>query len=72
MSPYDAPGFEKTLDGEVAIFRAGSGGLLLQRHFHKDWAANFMKQLMWTHFDSLDLSHCFSVPARKPPAMQPW
>lgn len=47
-SPHDALRFKKALDSEVPIFRAGSGGLLLQRHFHKDWAANFMMQLMWT------------------------
>ena len=76
---YEALGFEKTLDSEVAIFRAGSGGFLLQRHFHEDWAGNFMMQLMvddldawWSHIDSLDLSNHFGVPTPKPPAMQPW
>ena len=33
---YEALGFEKTLESEVAIFRAGSGGFLLQRHFQED------------------------------------
>ena len=28
---YEALGFEKTLDSEVAIFNAGSGGFILQR-----------------------------------------
>jgi uncharacterized glyoxalase superfamily protein PhnB len=72
-------GFEKTLDSEVAIFRAGSGGFLLQRHYNEDWAGNFMMQLMvddldswWSHIDSLDLPNHFGVPAPKPPAMQPW
>ena len=76
---YEALGFEKTLDSEVAIFRAGSGGFLLQRHFHDDWAANCMLQLMvddldawWSHIDSLDLPRHFGVPTPKPPAMQPW
>ena len=76
---YEALGFEKTLDSEVAIFRAGSGGFLLQRHFHDDWAANCMMQLMvddldvwWSHIESLDLPKHFGVPAPKPPAMQPW
>ncbi|MGL4552518.1 MAG: hypothetical protein ACRC33_15195, partial [Gemmataceae bacterium] len=36
---YEALGFEKTLDGGVAIFNAGSGGFILQRHFHEGWAA---------------------------------
>lgn len=76
---YEALGFEKTLDSDVAIFKAGSGGFLLQRHFHEDWAANFMMQLMvddldawWSHIDSLDLPGQFGVPLPKPPAMQPW
>ncbi len=30
---YGALGFEKVLDGEVAIFNPGSGGFILQRHF---------------------------------------
>jgi len=76
---YEALGFEKTLDGEVAIFNAGSGGFILQRHFQADWAANFMMQLMvddltmwWAHIESLDLSTRFGVPPPKAPAMQPW
>lgn len=76
---YEALGFEKTLDSEVAIFKTGSGGFLLQRHFQKDWAGNFMMQLMvddldawWSHIESLDLANRFAVPAPKPPAMQPW
>jgi catechol 2,3-dioxygenase-like lactoylglutathione lyase family enzyme len=76
---YVALGFEMTLDSEVAIFRAGSGGFLLQRHFHEDWANNFMMQLMvddldawWSRIVSLDLPNRFSVPAPKPPALQPW
>lgn len=76
---YEALGFEKTLDGEVAIFNAGSGGFILQRHFHEEWAANCMMQLMvddlaawWTHIESLDLPGRFGVPPPKAPAMQPW
>jgi len=76
---YEALGFEKVLDGEVAIFNAGSGGFILQRYFQEDWAANSMMQLMvddldawWSHIESLDLSHQFGVPAPKPPALQPW
>ena len=39
---YLALGFKAVLDGEVAIFQTGSGGFLLQRHFHEEWAANCM------------------------------
>lgn len=76
---YEALGFEKVLDSEVAIFNAGSGGFILQRYFQEDWAANFMMQLMvddldswWAHIESLDLTNRFGVPAPKPPALQPW
>jgi catechol 2,3-dioxygenase-like lactoylglutathione lyase family enzyme len=76
---YEALGFEKTLDSEVAIFNAGSGGFILQRYFHEEWAANCMMQLMvddlaawWEHIESLDLSTRFGVPSPKAPAMQPW
>lgn len=76
---YEALGFEKVLDGEVAIFNAGSSGFILQRHFQEDWAGNFMMQLMvdeldawWEHIVSLDLPQQFQVPPPKAPAMQPW
>lgn len=76
---YEALGFEKILDGDVAIFRAGSGGFILQRHYQKEWAQNFMMQLMvddldawWDHIKALDLAGRFGVPPPKAPAMQPW
>jgi catechol 2,3-dioxygenase-like lactoylglutathione lyase family enzyme len=76
---YEALGFEKVLDSEVAIFNAGSGGFILQRFFQEDWAANFMMQLMvndldawWAHIESLNLTERFGVPAPKAPAMQSW
>jgi catechol 2,3-dioxygenase-like lactoylglutathione lyase family enzyme len=76
---YEALGFEKLLDGEVAIFGAGSGGFILQRYYQKEWAENFMMQLMvddldawWAHIGVLDLPGEFGVPAPKAPAMQPW
>ena len=76
---YETLGFEKILDSEVAIFRAGSGGFILQRLYQKEWAENCMMQLMvddldawWAHIDSLDLPGAFGVPPPRPPAMQPW
>jgi catechol 2,3-dioxygenase-like lactoylglutathione lyase family enzyme len=76
---YEALGFEKVLDGEVAIFNAGSGGFILQRYFQKEWAENFMMQMMvddldlwWANIDSLDLSTRFGVQPPKPPVLQPW
>ena len=76
---YLALGFTLVLDDEVAIFEAGSGGFLLQRHYHPEWAANCMMQLMvddldawWQRVQALDLVRRFSVPAPKPPTVQPW
>jgi catechol 2,3-dioxygenase-like lactoylglutathione lyase family enzyme len=76
---YTALGFAKVLDGEVAIFRIGSTSFLLQNYFQKEWAENFMLQLMvddldawWAHLVSLDLPRTFGVPAPKAPALQPW
>ncbi|HEX2852629.1 MAG TPA: hypothetical protein VHO24_05270 [Opitutaceae bacterium] len=76
---YEALGFAKVLDGEVAIFQIGASSFILQKHFQKEWAENFMMQLMvddldawWTHLVSLDLPRNFGVPAPKAPAVQPW
>jgi len=76
---YEALGFTKVLDSEVAIFNAGSGGFILQRAYQKEWAENFMMQLIvddldawWAHIQSLDLPKRFGVPAPKAPAMQGW
>jgi catechol 2,3-dioxygenase-like lactoylglutathione lyase family enzyme len=76
---YEALGFEKVLDSEVAIFNAGSGGVILQRYFQKDWAENTMLQLMvddldawWDHISGLDLPGRFGVQPPKPPAVQSW
>ena len=77
---YEAVGFQKLLDSsDVAIFRAGSGGFILQRRYHKEWAENCMMQLMvddldswWAHILSLDLPGRFAVQPPKAPALQPW
>ncbi len=76
---YEALGFEKTFEGEVALFTAGAGGFILQRYYQKEWAENSMIQLVvddlddwWAHIEDLDLPSKFGVPAPKPPALQPW
>jgi hypothetical protein len=76
---YEALGFQKLLDSEVAIFEMGSGGFILQQYYHKDWAENCMMQLMvddldgwWSHISKLDLPGQFGVPPPRAPAMQPW
>ena len=76
---YEAMGFDKVLDGDVAIFNAGSGGFILQNYYQKEWAENCMMQLMvddldawWAHITALDLPGQFGVHPPKAPAMQPW
>lgn len=76
---YEALGFDKLLDGEVAIFNVGSGGFILQDRYQKEWAENCMLQLMvddldawWLHIDALDLPNRFGVKSPRAPAMQPW
>ena len=76
---HETLGFEKLLDGDVAIFRAGSSGFILQPYHQKDWAENFMMQLMvddldvwWAHINRLDLPGKFKVPPPRAPAIQPW
>jgi hypothetical protein len=76
---YEALGFVKEWDGEVAIFRIGTSGFILQRRFQQQWAENFMMHLMvddldawWTHLASLELSQKFGVPPPKAPALQSW
>jgi len=76
---YEALGFEKLLDGDVAIFAVGESAFILQNYYQPDWAGNFMMQLMvddldawWAHIESLDLAGRFGVLPPTPPAMQPW
>jgi uncharacterized glyoxalase superfamily protein PhnB len=76
---YEALGFEKVLDSEVAIFNSHSGGFILQRYYKKEWAENTMLQLMvddldawWKYVVGLDLPRHFGVQSPKPPAMQSW
>jgi catechol 2,3-dioxygenase-like lactoylglutathione lyase family enzyme len=76
---YEALGFKKVLDSEVAIFRIGASGFILQNHFQTGWAENFMMQLMvddldawWAHIESLALHTNFGVPEPRSPVVQPW
>lgn len=76
---YEALGFQKLLDGDVAIFRVGKSEFILQRYYQMEWAKNCVMQLMvddldewWTHIERLDLPRSFAVTPPKPPATQPW
>jgi uncharacterized glyoxalase superfamily protein PhnB len=77
---YESLGFAQELDaGDVAIYRMGASSFLLQKHYQKQWAENFMMQLMvddldawWSRIRSLELPMKFGVPDPKPPVLQPW
>ena len=76
---YEALGFTKLLDGEVAIFGVGASSFILQNYYQQAWAENFMMQLMvddldawWAHIQSLDLPGRFGVQPPKAPKLQPW
>jgi catechol 2,3-dioxygenase-like lactoylglutathione lyase family enzyme len=74
---YEAFGFRKVSDGEVAIFAIGGSGFILQQYYQE--GANHMMHLMvddldawWKRIETLDLPNAFGTPAPQPPAMQPW
>jgi len=76
---YEALGFKKLLDGDVAIFAAGATSFILTNFYDEAHANNYMMQLMvddldawWEYIVSLDLPAKFGVAAPKPPTMQPW
>jgi len=76
---YETLGFTKMFDGEVAVFQIGQSSFILQNYFQKNWAENFMMQLLvddldkwWSYIVTLNLPQKFSVPSPKPPAVQPW
>jgi len=76
---YEALGFAKLLDGDVAIFAVGTGAFILQDYYKQEWAENCMMQLMvddldawWAHIEALDLPAAFGVKPPKVPAMQSW
>jgi uncharacterized glyoxalase superfamily protein PhnB len=75
---YEALGFTKLLDSEVAIFSIGGTAFILQAYDPAE-AASYMMQLMvddldawWAHIEALDLPGRFGVPQPRAPAMQPW
>jgi hypothetical protein len=76
---YEALGFRKLLDSDVAIFGVGASAFILQRYYKKEWAENCMIQMMvdnldawWEHIEALNLPKMFGVQPPKAPAMQPW
>jgi len=49
---YEALGFPKLLDGDVAIFGVGPSAFILQRYFPKEGAENHMMQLLVDDLDA--------------------
>ena len=76
---YEALGFEKLLDSDVAIFAVGATAFILQDYYDEAAASSYMMQLMvddldawWAHIEALNLAANFDVRPPKAPAMQPW
>ena len=49
---YEALGFKKVFDSQVAIFAVGATSFILQRGYEKSWAENTMMQLMVDDLDA--------------------
>ena len=76
---YEALGFTKLLDGQVAIFGIGPSSFVLQNAYQKEWAENFMMHLLvesadhwWEQVMAKDLKEKYRLGVVKPPAMQSW
>ena len=76
---YEKLGFQKLLDGDVAIFGIGASSFILQKYFDESFAGHYMMQLMvddldlwWEHIVRLNLPAAFGVDSPRPPALQPW
>jgi uncharacterized glyoxalase superfamily protein PhnB len=64
---------------DVAQFKIGGFGFLLQNYYVEQWAANFMMSLMvedadawWRHINDIKLAEKYPGIMCKAPAMQPW
>lgn len=77
---YQALGFAIAHeDDKIAILKCENFSFILQDYYVKEWADNFMLQLLvrdvdawWNRVESAKLQADFAVPAPKPPAMQSW
>jgi hypothetical protein len=77
---YVALGFIIVLEGDdVAIFAIGESEFLLTPFYQKEYAENFMMQMLvddldawWERISLLDLPKRFGVSAPREPAMQTW
>ena len=77
---YQALGFRIALENpEIAAMKLGGFGFILQNFYVREWAGNFMMQLMvrdldvwWRETDPDRIATEFGTKAPRAPAMQPW
>jgi uncharacterized glyoxalase superfamily protein PhnB len=77
---YALLGFTMVLEGDdVAIFATGESDFLLTPFYQKEYAENFMMQMLvddldawWARISQLDLPKQFGVSTPREPAVQPW
>jgi hypothetical protein len=73
-------GFTIAWEGDqLAAFQVGEFRFLLQNHYVKEWAGNFMMHLMvkdadawWQRIQDAKLAEKYPDIMAKPPTMQPW
>jgi len=69
---YEALGFRKVLDSDVAIFAIGTTSFILHRPIGEELEMVDDLDGWWAHIEKLDLPSRFGVAQPRPPAMQPW
>ena len=77
---YQALGFEvKPIGEQIAFVETGGFSFILQNYFQKDWAENFMMQLVledldgwWRDTAPENLADTFGVQRAQAPAMRSW
>jgi len=77
---YSDLGFKQNwANDQIAEFQIGDFRFLLQNFYVKEYASNFMMQLMvenadrwWKHINDINLPEKYPGIMAKPPAMQPW
>lgn len=77
---YVSLGFTMVLEGDdVAIFATGESEFLLTPFYQREYAENFMMQMLvddldawWARISLLDLPEHFGVAAPREPVVQPW
>ena len=77
---YSDLGFKQNwANDQIAEFQIGDFRFLLQNFYVKEYASNFMMQLLvedadrwWKHINDINLPEQYPGIIAKPPTMQPW